>query len=79
MRAEDEVVDLVILSGAGETEHHEIAVYENLIIQAEALGHPEVVQLLSQNLEQEHHTLEEVTRATHECARKAAAHFAHAV
>ncbi|HEX8856119.1 MAG TPA: ferritin-like domain-containing protein [Thermoleophilaceae bacterium] len=58
--AEDSVVDAVILSGAAETEHHEIAVYESLITQAEAMGNQQVAQLLKQNLEQEQHTLEEV-------------------
>ena len=61
--ADDSVVDTVILSGAAETEHHEIAVYESLIAQAEQLGEPNVVALLQQNLEMEQHTLEEVKKA----------------
>lgn len=61
--ADESVVDEVILAGAAATEHHEIAVYETLIAHAEELGQPEVVQLLQQNLEQEKHTLEEVSRA----------------
>jgi len=61
--ADDSVVDTVILSGAAETEHHEIAVYESLIAQAEQLGQPDVVTLLQQNLEMEQHTLEEVKKA----------------
>ena len=61
--ADDSVVDDVILAGAAATEHHEIAVYETLITHAEELGEPDVVQLLQQNLEQEKHTLEEVTQA----------------
>ena len=48
--ADDSVLDSVILSGAAETEHHEIAVYEALIAQAEQFDQPEVVQLLQQNL-----------------------------
>jgi len=64
--ADDSVVDAVILSGAAETEHHEIAVYESLIAQAEQLGQPEVVTLLQQNLEMEQHTLDEVKRAQRE-------------
>jgi ferritin-like metal-binding protein YciE len=58
--ADDSVVDAVILTGAAETEHHEIAVYESLITQAEELGQPDAVRLLQQNLEIEQHTLEEV-------------------
>jgi ferritin-like metal-binding protein YciE len=61
--ADDSVVDSVILSGAAETEHHEIAVYEALIAQAEHFAKPDVVQLLQQNLEMEQHTLEEVKQA----------------
>jgi ferritin-like metal-binding protein YciE len=58
--ADDELVDAVILSGAAETEHHEIAVYESLLTEAEQIGEPEITRLLQQNLEIEQHTLEEV-------------------
>lgn len=58
--AYDSVVDSVILSNAAATEHHEIAVYESLITQAEQLGQPEFVRLLQQNLEVERRTLDEV-------------------
>jgi ferritin-like metal-binding protein YciE len=54
------LVDAMILESAVETEYHEIAVYENLIVGATALVRDDVVQLLRQNLEQEQHTLEEV-------------------
>jgi ferritin-like metal-binding protein YciE len=64
------VVDAVILSGAAETEHHEIAVYEGLITEAEAMGKQDIVELLSQNLEQEQHTLEEVKQASKELAQE---------
>jgi ferritin-like metal-binding protein YciE len=37
-KADDSIVDSIILEGAMETEHHEIAIYENLIIHAQALG-----------------------------------------
>ena len=73
-KADDSVVDAVILSGAAETEHHEIAVYEGLITDADAMGKHDVVQLLRQNLEQEEHTLEEVKQATHELAQEQFAH-----
>ena len=56
--------DDVILAGCAETEHHEIAVYENLIVHAGSLGHEDVVALLTENLEQEQHTLGEVLKAT---------------
>jgi ferritin-like metal-binding protein YciE len=72
-KAEDAVVDSVILQGAVETEHHEIGVYENLIIHAEAMGKPDAVRLLKENLEQEQHTLEEVKRAEQQLAMAATA------
>ena len=75
-KADDSVVDAVILSGAAETEHHEIAVYEGLITGADAMGKHDIVQLLRQNLEQEEHTLEEVKQATHELAQEQFAHAA---
>lgn len=53
------LVDCVLLQGAVETEHHEIAVYENLIINARALGRDDVVNLLQRNLESEQHTLQQ--------------------
>jgi ferritin-like metal-binding protein YciE len=62
-RADDSLVDDVILAGAAATEHHEIAVYEWLIAHVEAIGKPEAVALLQQNLEQEQHTLDEVMRS----------------
>jgi ferritin-like metal-binding protein YciE len=72
-KADDSIVDAVILSGAAETEHHEIAVYEGLITHAEAMGKQDVVQLLRQNLEQEQHTLDEVKQATQQLAHQQAA------
>jgi ferritin-like metal-binding protein YciE len=68
-KADDSVVDAVILSGAAETEHHEIAVYEGLITEAQAMGKEDIVHLLEQNLEQEQHTLKEVKQATQELAQ----------
>jgi ferritin-like metal-binding protein YciE len=73
-KADDSVVDAVILSGAAETEHHEIAVYEGLITEAQAMGKQEIVELLSQNLEQEQHTLDEVKQASQELAQEQFAH-----
>ncbi|HKN94235.1 MAG TPA: ferritin-like domain-containing protein [Thermoleophilaceae bacterium] len=75
-KADDSMVDAVILSGAAETEHHEIAVYEGLITEAQAMGKQDVVQLLQKNLEQEQHTLEEVKQATEKLAQEQFAHAA---
>jgi ferritin-like metal-binding protein YciE len=73
-KADDSVVDAVILSGAAETEHHEIAVYEGLIAEAEAMGKHDVVRLLRENLEQEEHTLQEVNEASRQLAHEQFAH-----
>ena len=67
-KTDDAIVDSVILSGALETEHHEIAVYEGLIIQARAMGRDDVVGLLEQNLEQERHTLQEASMSLEKVA-----------
>jgi ferritin-like metal-binding protein YciE len=75
-KADDSVVDAVILSGAAETEHHEIAVYEGLITAAEAMGQREIASRLRQNLEQEEHTLQEVKLATQDLAQEQFAHAA---
>lgn len=61
-KTDDALVDSIILKGAVATEHYEIAMYENLIIDGRAMGKDDVVQLYQQNLEQEQHTLEEVKR-----------------
>ncbi|MEA2332158.1 MAG: hypothetical protein QOK00_1941 [Thermoleophilaceae bacterium] len=66
--ADDTLDDDVILAGAAETEHHEIAVYEWLITHAKAMGKDDVAQLLQQNCDQEQHTLEEVRSATQRIA-----------
>jgi ferritin-like metal-binding protein YciE len=70
--ADDALVDNVILAGAEATEHHEIATYEWLIANAEALGHQDVIPLLQQNLESEQHTLDEVRQAAQRMARQTA-------
>jgi ferritin-like metal-binding protein YciE len=67
-KADDKLVDAVLLAGAAETEHHEIAVYEGLITNAQAMGKGDVVELLRQNLEQEQHTLQEVESETEKVA-----------
>jgi ferritin-like metal-binding protein YciE len=71
-KTDDRLVDSVIVAGAIETEHHEIAVYESLIAQADALGQNNVLPLLRQNLEQEQHTLDEVKQRGQQLARETA-------
>ena len=75
-KTDDEILDSVLLGGAAETEHLEIALYEDLITQARAMGEERVVSLLEQNLEQEQHTLEEVKKATEQIAQQTAGRVA---
>ena len=72
----EELIDAVLLSGAAETEHHEIAVYEGLIAQAEAMDQGDVVALLTENVEQEQHTLQQVQQATAKQAEQLASQAA---
>ena len=71
-QASDTLIDAVLLSGAAETEHHEIAVYEGLITHADEMGQEDVVALLTENLDQEQHTLKEVEAATKMQAKRLA-------
>ena len=49
------------LTGAGSrTEHYEIAAYEGLVTMAQAMGETEVVELLTENLDQEKAALEKL-------------------
>jgi ferritin-like metal-binding protein YciE len=59
-KIDDPIVDAGILAGAIETEHHEIAVYEVLITNAQARGRDDVARLLEESLREEQQTLEEV-------------------
>jgi ferritin-like metal-binding protein YciE len=68
-QVEDDLNDAVILSGVIETEAYEIAVYDGLITQAEALDEQDIVALLQENLEQEQATLQKARKATKKLAR----------
>jgi ferritin-like metal-binding protein YciE len=69
---DDSFNDHVIISGVCETEHHEIAVYEGLITNAEAMGEQDVVALLEENLENEQATLQKAQQVGEQLARRAA-------
>jgi ferritin-like metal-binding protein YciE len=71
----DDLNDAVVLSGVIETEAHEIAVYDGLITQAEAIDEQDIVALLQENLEQEQATLQKARKATKKLAQ-AKAHAA---
>ncbi|MFL5983115.1 MAG: ferritin-like domain-containing protein [Gaiellaceae bacterium] len=66
---DDTLVDSVILGGVIETEHHEIAVYDGLIIKAEQMGDDDIVALLHENLEQEEATLDKAVKAAEQSAK----------
>jgi ferritin-like metal-binding protein YciE len=69
-QADDSLVDAVILSGVIETEHHEIAVYDGLIITAEQMDDQDIVALLHENLEQEEATLDKAVKAAEQSAKE---------
>ena len=69
---DDSLNDHVIVSGVCETEHHEIAVYESLIMKAEAMGEQDVVALLQENLEQEEAALEKAQQFGRQLAQRTA-------
>ena len=72
-KTDDRVVDAVLLASANETEHHEIAVYETLITNAEARGATDVAELLRQNLAQEQAALQNVQAFAKRIAREGVA------
>ncbi len=69
-QADDSLVDAVILGGVIETEHHEIAVYDGLIIKAEQMDDQDIVALLHENLEQEEAALDKAVKASEHSAKQ---------
>jgi len=69
-KTDDSLVDAVILAGALETEHYEIAVYETLITNAEARGTHDVANLLKANLQQEESARDKVKAAAKKIANE---------
>jgi ferritin-like metal-binding protein YciE len=67
---DDSLVDSVILGGVIETEHHEIAVYDGLIITAEQMDDDDIVALLHENLEQEEAALDKAVKAAEQSAQQ---------
>jgi ferritin-like metal-binding protein YciE len=55
-----DVLDSFLTGAGARTEHYEIAAYEGLVTMAEAMGETEVVELLTENLEQEKTALEKL-------------------
>lgn len=67
------LLDGALAGGATHVEHYEIATYEGLLTEAEAMGQEDIVALLQENLEQEQHTLQEVETSFQRLAQRAAA------
>ena len=59
-RSDDSLLDQVVLSSALGNEHYEIAAYKSLIIPVSKMGLADAAALLTDNLEQETHTSEEL-------------------
>jgi ferritin-like metal-binding protein YciE len=62
-KADDSLIDAIILQSCAEVEHHEIGVYENLMLSARAMGRDDVVDLLQRNCSNEEQTLQKVMEA----------------
>jgi len=58
------LIDLVDAGAVARTEHYEIAAYSGMIEMARALGEPNAVTLLDENLKEEKETLREVESIT---------------
>jgi ferritin-like metal-binding protein YciE len=69
-QVDEELVDAVILSSVIETEHHEVAVYDGLIIQAEVMGEDDLVALFQENLEQEDQALDKAIKGAEQQASR---------
>lgn len=69
-QVDESLHDAVILGGVMATEHHEIAVYDGLIIKAEQMGDADVIALLNENIEQEDATLKKAMSAAEQLAKK---------
>jgi ferritin-like metal-binding protein YciE len=67
---DEALIDSVVLGSVIETEHHEIAVYDVLIIQAEQMDDDDIVALLRENLEQEEATLDKAVKAAEQSAEQ---------
>lgn len=73
-KSDDAIVDVIILQGCVEVEHHEIGVYENLIIGAESMGRQDAVTVLRRNITSEQDALEKVKSLAAELAAAPAGH-----
>ena len=73
-----DVLDSFLTGAGARTEHYEIAAYEGLLTMAKAMGETEVVELLTQNLEQEQTALEKLKTVGKRLAQQSAKQQTHA-
>jgi ferritin-like metal-binding protein YciE len=69
-----DVLDSFLTGAGARTEHYEIAAYEGLVTMAEAMGETEIVELLTENLEQEKTALEKLKAIGKRLAQTGAKH-----
>jgi ferritin-like metal-binding protein YciE len=67
-----DVLDAFLTGAGSRTEHYEIAAYEGLVTMAQAMGETEVVELLTENLDQEKAALEKLQTIGRRLAREGA-------
>ncbi len=67
------LIDCAIADALGKVEHFEIASYRNLLAQARQIGQQAMVQLLTQNLQQEEQTAQRVENELPNLLQKAVA------
>jgi ferritin-like metal-binding protein YciE len=73
-----DVLDSFLTGAGARTEHYEIAAYEGLVTMAKARGETEVVELLTQNLEQEQTALKKLKTVGKRLAQQSAKQQTHA-
>jgi ferritin-like metal-binding protein YciE len=74
----EDVLDSFLTGAGARTEHYEIAAYEGLVTMAKAMGETEVVELLTQNLEQEQTALKKLKTVGKRLAQESAKQQTHA-
>ena len=70
--SEHRLLDAFLTGAGSRTEHNEIAAYEGLVTMAQAMGETEVVELLTENLDQEKAALEKLQTIGTRLAREGA-------
>ena len=74
---EDSAMDAVLIASAQRAEHYEMAAYGTLVAWAEAMGHSQVAEMLSETLEEEKAADEKLTGLAEAGINQASAAVAH--